>query len=157
VKVYTFKEIVEKGKNSKLTLTPPTFDTVYTLCYTSGTTGNPKGVMNTHGNIIVATNAVGKVIQFSNNDTHISYLPLAHVMERLVLCSTYNWGYKYGLFQGDIFKLKEDLPVLRPTVFPSVPRLLNRFYDVMQGKIQEQTGIKKFLLKWAVNTKLRML
>jgi len=68
----------------------------------------------------------------TDQEVYLSYLPLAHVIERcLFLCAiAYKW--QFGFFQGDVLKLKEDLAVLRPTVFASVPRLYNRFYDAMQ-------------------------
>jgi long-chain acyl-CoA synthetase len=61
-------------------------------------------------------------------------------------------GFKmqYGFFQGDVLKLREDLAELKPTVMASVPRLYNRFYDVMQQKINELTGWKRTITDWGV-------
>jgi long-chain acyl-CoA synthetase len=54
------------------------------------------------------------------------------------------------LNQGDVLKLTQDLAVLKPTVMVSVPRLYNRFYDLMQAKIRELTGMKKMLTEWGI-------
>ena len=64
-------------------------------------------------------------------DVYISYLPLAHVFERFMYGLCFASGVQIGFFQGDVFKLKEDLAELKPTIMASVPRLFNRFYDVM--------------------------
>lgn len=70
--------------------------------------------------------------KIKDDDVYISYLPLAHVIERCLLLCAMGYKFQYGFFQGDVFKLKEDLAVLKPTIMASVPRLYNRFYDVMQ-------------------------
>lgn len=68
-------------------------------------------------------------------------------------------GYqiKYGFYQGNVNKLKEDLAALKPTIFVSVPRLYTRFYETMQAKIKELTGVKKTLAGWAIQKKLTNL
>ena len=63
-------------------------------------------------------------------------------------------GVHYGFYGGDVLKLKEDLQVLKPTIMVSVPRLFTRFYDVMQQKIAELTGMKKTITEWGVQRKL---
>ena len=62
-----------------------------------------------------------------------------------------------GYYQGDITKIKEDLAILRPTYFASVPRLLNRFYDLMQAGINQQTGLKKMIASWGISAKTKKL
>jgi long-chain acyl-CoA synthetase len=57
---------------------------------------------------------------------------------------------RYGFYQGDVMKLKEDLMELKPTIMVSVPRLFNRFYDGMQSKIKELTGIKRTITEWGL-------
>ena len=65
----------------------------------------------------------------SNDDIHISYLPLAHMMERIVQAMFLQGGGRIGFYRGDVKLLIEDIQALRPTAFVSVPRLLNRVYD----------------------------
>jgi long-chain acyl-CoA synthetase len=60
---------------------------------------------------------------------------------------------KYSIFNGDVLKLKEDLAILKPTIFPSVPRLFNKFYDKMQAGIRETSGCKASIASKAIKTK----
>ena len=68
-------------------------------------------------------------LEIGSNDCHISYLPLAHIMERTAQSLFFMIGARIGFFSGDIKNLLGDLQALRPTVFMSVPRLLNKLYD----------------------------
>lgn len=91
------------------------------------------------------------------DDFYLSYLPLAHVFERIFLICCMAYMMNYGFYQGDVMKLKEDLAELRPTIMISVPRLYNKFYDAMQGKIKELSGAKKTITEWGISTKLANL
>ena len=107
-------------------------DSIFTISYTSGTEKNSKGVMLSNRNFLSAiTNIlkVGEGYEVNRNDTYISYLPLAHVFDRLGVYSSMSVGASVGFFGGEILKIVDDLQVLRPTVFPAVPRLLNKVYD----------------------------
>ena len=114
--------------------------------------------MTTHENIVTAAYA-GQTAGFNltSNDVHISYLPLAHMFERMAIVLSFFTGMRVGFYQGDVLKLREDLAELRPTVMPSVPRLLNRIYDVIQSRLKEATGMRKRLAEWAISTKLAYL
>ena len=87
-------------------------------------------------------------------DVYFSYLPLAHVFERLINLTAMAVGMQVGFYQGDVLKLTQDLAVLKPTIMVSVPRLFNRFYDLMQAKIKELTGMKRQLTEWGIAKKL---
>ncbi|KAG8183684.1 hypothetical protein JTE90_028048 [Oedothorax gibbosus] len=155
VDLISFKDMEELGKANPQSLVPPTPDTMACICYTSGTTGSPKGVMLTHKNIVANVSAV--MLQLGEtapcrSDTMLSFLPLAHMFERCCQIGLYMTGGQVGFFQGDIRKLNDDFRTLRPTVIPCVPRLLNRMYD----KIQEEANsskIKKMLLNMAIESK----
>ena len=134
------------------------------LCYTSGTTGNPKGAMLTHGNILaaIANAAWPSWSLFSTDgsgpqDCHISYLPLAHVFETVVLNFCLYGSAAVGFYQGDTLKLLDDLQTLRPTLFVSVPRLYNRFYDKIVGGAKAKGGVAAFLFQKALGAKLEAL
>uniref|UniRef100_A0A9J7YG17 Arachidonate--CoA ligase n=1 Tax=Cyprinus carpio carpio TaxID=630221 RepID=A0A9J7YG17_CYPCA len=120
-----------------------------------GTTGNPKGVMLTHGNIIADfggfLKVTDKVIFPNQDDVLISFLPLAHMFERLIEAVVICHGGRIGFFQGDIRLLSDDMKALQPTIFPVVPRLLNRMYDKIFS--QANTPLKRWLLNFAAKRK----
>ena len=128
------------------------------ICYTSGTTGVPKGAIITHGNMVAVSTAVIKYIDtiggLDANDCHVSYLPMAHVFEHFVQCAVVYYGAHMGFSQGDTTKIVDDFVHLRPTVFPSVPRLLNRITDSIFAKIRREGGIKKVLFDKAFASKV---
>uniref|UniRef100_A0A3P9BHY0 Arachidonate--CoA ligase n=1 Tax=Maylandia zebra TaxID=106582 RepID=A0A3P9BHY0_9CICH len=87
----------------------------------------------------------------NTQDVTISFLPLAHMFERVVQTVMFGAGAKVGFFQGDIRLLPDDMKTLQPTLFPVVPRLLNRIYDKVQSGAT--TPFKKWLLNFAVERK----
>uniref|UniRef100_A0AAX7STQ8 Arachidonate--CoA ligase n=1 Tax=Astatotilapia calliptera TaxID=8154 RepID=A0AAX7STQ8_ASTCA len=115
----------------------------------------PKGAMLTHGNIVSNCSAVIKITGTTcpvlPNDIHLSYLPLAHMFERVVQGVMLIHGARIGYFQGDIRRLSDDMKVLKPTVFPVVPRLLNRMYDKIFGLANSPW--KRWLLEFAFKRK----
>uniref|UniRef100_A0A8C1LVK2 Arachidonate--CoA ligase n=1 Tax=Cyprinus carpio TaxID=7962 RepID=A0A8C1LVK2_CYPCA len=115
----------------------------------------PKGAMITHGNVVSNCSAFIKVTEvhcmLNQTDIHISYLPLAHMFERVVEGVLLVHGARIGYFQGDIRLLMDDLKTLKPTIFPVVPRLLNRMFDKIFG--QANTPLKRWLLDFATSRK----
>uniref|UniRef100_A0A8B9N037 Arachidonate--CoA ligase n=1 Tax=Accipiter nisus TaxID=211598 RepID=A0A8B9N037_9AVES len=92
-----------------------------------------------------------KTFMPSSDDVLISFLPLAHMFERIVECVVLCHGARIGFFQGDIRLLMDDLKTLQPTVFPVVPRLLNRMFDKIFG--QADTSLKRWMLDFASKRK----
>lgn len=131
INIYLMQEVINIGKSSdSVTLVPPTREDIYMFCYTSGTTGDPKAAMLSHGNLIAVSSAANMMdVGITERDTTISYLPLAHSFEKCLFAFATANGCRYGFYSGDPLKLLEDLIVLKPTIFPSVPRLFNRIYD----------------------------
>nr|XP_026655402.1 long-chain-fatty-acid--CoA ligase 5 isoform X2 [Zonotrichia albicollis] len=152
VEILSLQEVEELGRNNMRDPVPPKPEDLSVVCFTSGTTGNPKGAMLTHQNVV--SNAAAflrcteNTIECTSSDVVISYLPLAHMFERVVQTVVYSCGAKVGFFQGDIRLLTDDMKTLKPTLFPVVPRLLNRVYDKIQSGAN--TPVKKFLLNFAV-------
>ncbi|XP_056136940.1 long-chain-fatty-acid--CoA ligase 1a isoform X2 [Lampris incognitus] len=155
VEILSLKEIEALGKANHQKPVPPKPEDLALICFTSGTTGNPKGAMLTHGNVISNTAAFIRITEvhcmLSLHDTHISYLPLAHMLERVVEGVILIHGARIGYFQGDIRLLMDDLKALKPTVFPVVPRLLNRMFDKIFS--QANTPLKRWLLDLASRRK----
>jgi len=136
---------------------PPSGKDVFTFCYTSGTTGDPKGALLTHENMIAAISDFCRIFPMEITDRHLSYLPLAHIFERIVMAQTYVQGASIAFFRGDPLLLIEDLQACRPTIFPAAPRVLNKIYDKIQIGISNAGGMKKKLFDAAVATKTKNL
>ncbi|KAJ3121814.1 Long chain acyl-CoA synthetase 7 peroxisomal [Nowakowskiella sp. JEL0407] len=130
IALFDFKEVESVGLRNRIPLRPPQPEDISTVCYTSGTTGNPKGVLLTHANVIASVRgAVNLALDPKPNDVFMSYLPLAHVYERSIFSNCLINGVAIGYSRGDVTLLLDDIATLRPTIFISVPRLLNRIYD----------------------------
>ncbi|NWW49581.1 ACSL5 ligase, partial [Pedionomus torquatus] len=155
VEILALQEIEELGRNNIREPVPPKPEDLCVVCFTSGTTGNPKGAMLTHQNVVANAAAflrtTENTVECTTSDIAISYLPLAHMFERVVQTVVYSCGAKIGFFQGDIKLLTDDMKTLKPTLFPVVPRLLNRIYDKIQSGAK--SPVKRCLLNFAVTMK----
>jgi len=157
IKVHTFDEVCKLGKENPCEPTEPVKDDVFMFSYTSGTTGNPKGVKLQHKMCLMTSYAInvkfGKQ-RLSKDDTYISYLPAAHSFEQGLFGVVMSFGMKCGFYGGDpLAMVKNDLPALKPTIFPSVPRLYNRIYGRIQDQFKAATGCKACLISKAVKAK----
>ncbi|KAK3829289.1 MAG: hypothetical protein J3Q66DRAFT_324835 [Benniella sp.] len=157
IKIYDFHEIESLGAEFPRRHMPPTADEVASLCYTSGTTGQPKGAMLTHRNFVATIGTNREGMNISTDDVLISFLPLAHIMGRVIDSCVMYVGGKIGYFRGDILLLLEDVAELRPTFFPAVPRLLNRIYAKLVAATIEAPGLVGALARRGVATKLANL
>ncbi|MYI45767.1 MAG: AMP-binding protein, partial [Gemmatimonadetes bacterium] len=111
-------------------------DDVATMIYTSGTTGTPKGVMLTHNNVASNIWASGQILAVAPGDVSISFLPLSHVLQRMVDYMFFAGGCT--VTHGAIETVAADMKVLRPTVLVSVPRLYEKVYQ----SVMSATGVK---------------
>ncbi|KAF9394054.1 hypothetical protein CPC16_000299 [Podila verticillata] len=159
VAVVSWTDVERSGLAQPVPVNPPQPDDIATICYTSGTTGTPKGALLTHKNFIAAASSM-KLMAASQKffiptpaDTHISYLPLAHCFERLCQSIMIAGAAKIGYYQGDTLKLLDDVGVLQPTIFVSVPRLFNRIYDKVLAGVKAKGGIAAFLFNRAYASK----
>ncbi|OMJ84629.1 hypothetical protein SteCoe_14221 [Stentor coeruleus] len=143
-------QLINQGQDN-----PPNPDSWFTICYTSGTTGKSKGAVITHRNIVtmMAGMADAGFGDINHEDSNLSYLPLAHMLDRAVCHYLTGVGGGIGFFGGDITKLKDDLAELKPTIFVSVPRLYCRFYDAINQMFNSATGAKAVLIKKALRAK----
>ncbi|CAG2239257.1 ACSL [Mytilus edulis] len=154
-------DLEEQGEKSPQEPKPAKPDDICVVCYTSGTTGLPKGAMLTHkGTISTVCSAFVTLenggVTLGPEDVLISYLPLAHSYERLLEVTVTMSGGRIGFFQGDVKLLMEDIKELSPTLFPSVPRLLNRFYDKVVAGVNE-SAVKKMMFDMGMKSKQKEL
>ena len=112
--------------------------------------------MISHKNLasFCASIQANKELNFGPQDTCISYLPLPHVLEREFLYSIMSTGGRIVYYSGDVQKIKDDLALVKPTIFVSVPRLFSRFHDVIKGKFNEIEGWSKTGLNYGLETKM---
>ncbi len=125
-----------------------------TLIYTSGTTGRPKGVMLSHWNIVSNTLASEKRVPFEQGASALSFLPICHIFERIILYLYIYCGITVYFAEG-LDKISDNLKEVKPNVMTVVPRLLEKVYDKIITKGAELTGIKKKLFFWAVELGLK--
>jgi len=124
------------------------YEDLATIIYTSGTTGTPKGVMLSHRNILSNVMACSPCLPHFDNMRALSFLPLNHIFERMI---TY-----FYLFRGisiyyaeSMDTIGDNLREVKPDIFTTVPRLLEKVYDRIMAKGAELTGIKRKLFYWA--------
>uniref|UniRef100_A0A8D3CNF1 Arachidonate--CoA ligase n=1 Tax=Scophthalmus maximus TaxID=52904 RepID=A0A8D3CNF1_SCOMX len=134
IEILSLKDFEALGKANHQKPVPPKPEDLALICFTSGTTGDYTTRCN-----------------FRLFYVLISFLPLAHMFERVVEGVVLIHGARIGYFQGDIRLLMDDLKTLQPTVFPVVPRLLNRMFDKVF--CQANTPLKKWLLDFAFSRK----
>jgi len=129
-------------------------DDIATLIYTSGTTGKPKGVMLTHRNLVTNFISAASVFNLKPSDKYLSILPLCHVGGRMGNYQTQysGTGIYYAEHMGAI---AANLKEVKPDGFDAVPRVLEKFYEVIISKGKNLKGIKKILFFWAVDLGLR--
>ncbi|KAK5240139.1 medium-chain fatty acid-CoA ligase faa2, partial [Cryomyces antarcticus] len=142
VKIHYIRDVEAIGEASPRPYNPPRPDDIITINYTSGTTGNPKGVCLTHANAVAAASSSLTTVRQSSNDVICSYLPLAHIFQRVTEHSALWAGAQIGYFHGNIAELVDDLKLLRPTAFTSVPRLYNRFGGAIKAATVQAPGVK---------------
>ncbi|KAI0357386.1 acetyl-CoA synthetase-like protein [Trametes cingulata] len=149
-------EVEEYGRVNLIEVIPATSSTLATICYTSGTSGVPKGVLLTHGNLAAAAYSFLHHVEIQDDRVAMSFLPLAHIYERIMELSAVAVGKRIGYTTGDPMRFLEDIQVLKPHFVPLVPRVLNRVYQsaVVAGDVP---GLKGAIFRQAVATKLHNL
>ncbi|HTF30119.1 MAG TPA: long-chain fatty acid--CoA ligase [Flavitalea sp.] len=148
-----WKELLEKSSAEAIAKIQPIADRIdykdlATIIYTSGTTGKPKGVMLSHENILSNVLACVPCLPPKQNMRALSFLPLNHIFERMI-------SYFY-LFTGtsiyyaeSLETIGENLKEVKPDIFTTVPRLLEKVYDRIMAKGSELSGLKKKMFFWA--------
>jgi long-chain acyl-CoA synthetase len=125
-------------------------DDLYTIIYTSGTTGPPKGCMIAHRNYYTMASVVDELDEpMRADDVMLLYLPLAHNYGKLMLLDGAYVGFTIALL-ADPLRVADALPQVRPTLFPSVPRVYEKVHAAVVAKFDAETGLKRRIVDWAL-------
>lgn len=123
-------------------------DDVASIIYTSGTTGVPKGVMLMHSNFVSNVVSVTEIIEFTEKDTVLSFLPLSHVLERMVTFAYLYKGCSIG-YAESIETVGENLLEIRPHIMVSVPRVFEKIYAKVLDNVLASSSLKRKIFFWA--------
>jgi long-chain acyl-CoA synthetase len=152
--VLTWNEFIERGADVQIDAVEERLAALgprdgATLIYTSGTTGRPKAVVLPHEALVSTAQAIKSFIDAGMSDLAISYLPLSHIAEQLVTIQTPALTGHTIYYEPDIYRLAESLKEVRPTIFFAVPRVWEKFYAAVSGKLGEASGMKAAIAKRA--------
>ncbi len=159
--IRNWEEILEQGRKHKKELMPKLEEIrnnidpndMSSIIYTSGTTGRSKGVMLSYRNFMSNVEGTYDLLPVYKGDKYLSFLPLCHVLERMVNYLVMSKGCSI-YYSESIEGVGEDLKEIKPDGFTSVPRVLEKLYDKILLKGSELSGVKKNLFYWAVNLAL---
>lgn len=147
-----YEQLVEQGAQLDIDLASyrdaVLEDDLLTLIYTSGTTGKPKGVLLTHKNILSNVQASSHLLT-ANYTKALSFLPLCHIFERMVVYLYLSKGLQIH-YSENLDNVVVDINEVKPHIFTTVPRVLEKVYDKVVEKGNALTGIKKSLFFWAL-------
>ncbi|HWT91262.1 MAG TPA: long-chain fatty acid--CoA ligase [Solirubrobacterales bacterium] len=129
---------------------------ICTFIYTSGTTGPPKGCIISHGNYRAMLDMVNEVSVIEDEDVAYLYLPLAHSFALLIQFGTFDLGTTLAYWERDPLKILPNLAELKPTYFPSVPRIFEKIYTAATSGIEKEGGAKKKIFDWALKVGAKM-
>jgi long-chain acyl-CoA synthetase len=123
---------------------------ICTFIYTSGTTGPPKGCVISHGNYRSMLDMIHRVDVIGDEEVTYLYLPLAHSFALLIQLGSFDLGATLAYWERDPLKILPNLAEVRPTYFPSVPRIFEKIYTAATANIEKEGGLKKLIFNWAL-------
>jgi long-chain acyl-CoA synthetase len=126
-------------------------ESMFTIVYTSGTTGTPKGVVLTHENLTSSVCSAVRAMGVNAGDEQYLFLPLAHILARQTIWVGFEAGYITAFSRGTNL-IKEDLLAVRPTFMAGVPRIFEKFYAGVSAALAQGSGLKRRLADWAVRS-----
>jgi long-chain acyl-CoA synthetase len=123
---------------------------VCTFIYTSGTTGPPKGCVISHGNYRAMLDMVSQNSVIEGEDVTYLYLPLAHSFALLIQLGSFDLGATIAYWERDPLKIMPNLAEIKPTYFPSVPRIFEKIYTTATSTMEKEGGLKKAVFDWSI-------
>ncbi|KAJ3432282.1 long-chain-fatty-acid--coa ligase [Anaeramoeba flamelloides] len=161
IRIITCSQMLTVGKKhfKEDQIVIPEPDSLATIMYTSGTTGLPKGVLLTHENIVASAAGAdfGCGFKAHGDESFISFLPLAHIFERVLHTWLTYHGARIGFYCGNIRLLVNDISELKPTVMAGVPRVFSRIYDRVLATVEKKGGISKWMFNKGYKSKSKNL
>src|SRR5215207_1028919 len=125
-------------------------DDICTFIYTSGTTGPPKGCIISHGNYRSMLRMIHEVNVLGDDELTYLYLPLAHSFALLIQFGSFDLGATLAYWERDPLKIMANMAEVKPTYFPSVPRIFEKIYTAATANIEKEGGLKKLVFNWAL-------
>ncbi len=129
---------------------------ICTFIYTSGTTGPPKGCVISHGNYRAMLDMVNATSVIEGEDVTYLYLPLAHSFALLIQLGSFDLGATIAYWERDPLKILPNLAELKPTYFPSVPRIFEKIYTAATSGMEKEGGLKKAIFDWAIRVGMKV-
>ena len=155
---YNFDEILVIGKqicdSTGFTPHKAQDDEIFSIIYTSGNTGTPKGVMLTHKNIVSQLHDINTLINLQQEEIALSLLPLAHIFERTVMSYYLSRGISI-YFVDDILNVANLLKIVKPTIMTAVPRLLEKIFNKIKNQISQRPLISRLIAGFAFKYALK--
>jgi long-chain acyl-CoA synthetase len=153
--VISLDELIERASSHSTTeweerWRSVTEDDICTFIYTSGTTGPPKGCVISHGNYRSMLDMVNAMSVIEDEELTYLFLPLAHSFALLIQFGSFDLGATLAYWERDPMKIIPNLAEVRPTYFPSVPRIFEKIYSTATANIEKEGGFKKAVFNWAV-------
>ncbi|KAL5700788.1 long-chain-fatty-acid--CoA ligase [Ranunculus cassubicifolius] len=162
MKCYSWDEFLQQGKEDPVDIEPPRPLTICTIMYTSGTSGDPKGVILTHESVVLTVRGLDLFMELFEDkmtvdDVYLSFLPLAHILDRMIEEYFFHRGASVGYYHGDLNALNEDLLELKPTFFAGVPRVFERVHEGVMKALDELRPLRRKIFDLLYRHKLRWI
>ncbi|XP_028771018.1 long chain acyl-CoA synthetase 1-like isoform X2 [Neltuma alba] len=148
IKPYSWAEFLDMGKENPSSISEPQAQSICTIMYTSGTSGDPKGVVLTHENITSFVRGMDLFLEqfeekMTEEDVYLSFLPLAHSLDRTIEEYFFHKGASVGYYHGDLKALRDDLMELKPTLFAGVPRVFEKVHEGIKKAVEELNPVRR--------------
>nr|WDA53428.1 long-chain acyl-CoA synthase 1 [Erycina pusilla] len=162
IKAFSWDDFIAMGKKCPSEPLPPQPLDICTIMYTSGTSGKPKGVVLTHETHATYVKGVELFLdqfedKMSVDDVYFSFLPLAHILDRMIEEYFFHKGASVGYYQGNIEALRDDLMELKPTFFAGVPRVFERVYEGILKALEELRPLRRLIFNLLYKHKLHWM